>query len=249
MIGGEFIIMKILCVIPSRIASTRLPRKPLALIQGKPMIQRVYEAAVRCHDIYKVVVATDSTEIANVIHQVGGETVMTDANLATGSDRVAVAAERYLEAEVVINLQGDQPFIKPHMLTQLVKPYMNGEKPVMTTLACPVDIAVGYKSPDVVKVVVDNLQQALYFSRAPIPYMREAVSPEIRQHLGLYAYTREFLLFYRTLQQMPLELAESLEQLRVLEHGYKIRVCHTEHQILEINTAQELALAQSLPIE
>lgn len=240
--------MKILCVIPSRLASTRLPRKPLALIQGKPMVQWVYEAAARCPEVANVVVATDDEAIATVVEKAGGTAVMTDPELPTGTDRVAAAAQFYPDAEIIINLQGDQPYTRPQMLTQLVAPYLAGERPDMTTLACPLDMIHGYTDPNVVKVVTDKFDQALYFSRAAIPYLRQQVAPAVRQHLGLYAYTREFLALYPTLPQTPLEIAESLEQLRVLEHGYKIRICATERQILEINTPEELALAQDLPI-
>lgn len=237
--------MKILCVIPSRLGSTRLPRKPLALIKGKPMIQHVYEAAIQCPEINRVIVATDSGEIAEVINAIGGEAMMTDSNIETGSDRVAVAADCCPDMDVIINLQGDQPFVKPHMLMQLIAPYVAGENPEMTTLACPLDFATEYTDPSVVKVVMDQSQNAIYFSRAPIPYFRNQLDVPVRHHLGLYAFRRDFLNTYTTLIPTPLEKAEALEQLRVLEHGYRIKVCHTEHKILEINTPEDLARANS----
>lgn len=237
--------MKILCVIPSRIASTRIPRKPLALIQGKPMVQWVYENAKRCSCFTDVIVATDSEEIAAVIKACGGKIAMTDPNLQTGSDRVAAVAEQYPEIDVVVNLQGDEPFIKPRMLEQLVSPYLKGERPEMTTLAHQsLDMEQEYKNPGFVKVITDLNGNALYFSRSPIPYFRQTVSAPVHHHLGLYAFRRDFLLLYKTLPQTPLEKAESLEQLRVLEHGYRIRVCLTEDKSLEVNTAEELAMAQ-----
>lgn len=237
--------MQILCVIPSRISSTRVPRKPLLLIQGKPMIQWVYENAARCKAISHVIVATDSEEISSLIQGIGGNTVMTDPHIQTGSDRVAVAAEYYPDADVVINLQGDEPFIKPRMLEQLVSPYIAGESPDMTTLARPLDMQINYTQPGAVKVITDIQGNALYFSRSPIPYFRaqEHHAP-VYHHIGLYAFRRDFLMTYKTLPQTPLEKIEVLEQLRALEHGFKIRVCLTEDKTLEINTPEEYEQAQ-----
>jgi 3-deoxy-manno-octulosonate cytidylyltransferase (CMP-KDO synthetase) len=236
--------VKILCVIPSRIGSTRIPRKPLLPIQGKPMIQWVYENASRSTVLSKVVVATDSEEIVRLITSIGGDVVMTDPNIQTGSDRAAAVAQHYPEMDVIINLQGDEPFIKPSMLEQLVSPYLNGETPEMTTLAYPLDMETKYREPGTVKVITDLYGNALYFSRAPIPYFRTTERAPVYNHIGLYAFRRDFLLHYTTLPQTPLEKTESLEQLRVLEHGFKIRICLTEDKTLEINTPEEYELAQ-----
>lgn len=235
---------KILCVIPSRIRSTRLARKPLLPIQGKPMIQWVYENASRCKVISKVIVATDCDEIANVITGIGGQVEMTDPEIQTGSDRVACVAKKFPEMDVIINLQGDEPFIKPLMLEQLVAPYLAGETPDMTTLAYPLDMKTKYNDPGAVKVITDLVGNALYFSRSPIPYFRTQENAPVHNHMGLYAFRRDFLLHYTTLPQTPLEKTESLEQLRALEHGFKIRVCLTEEKTLEINTPEEYELAQ-----
>lgn len=235
--------MKILCVIPSRIRSTRLPRKPLLPIQGKPMIQWTYENAARCSILSEVIVATDNDEIADVITAIGGKVEMTDPDLPTGSERVAAVALSHPEADVVINLQGDEPFIKPSLLEQLVSPYLAGEMPEMTTLAYPLE-KDKYTSPGSVKVITDLAGNALYFSRAPIPYYRTQEKAPVYNHMGLYAFRRDFLLTYAQLPQTPLEKTESLEQLRVLEHGYKIRVCLTEDKTLEINTPEEYEQAQ-----
>jgi len=225
-------------------ASTRLQRKPLLPIQGKPMIQWVYENAKRCSVLTDVVVATDNEEIAELIQQLDGKAIMTDPSLATGSDRVAVVAEQYPEMDVVINLQGDEPFIKPRMLEQLVSPYLAGETPEMTTLAYPLNMKTEYTNPGAVKVITDLKGNAIYFSRAPIPYFRTQESAPVYHHIGLYAFRRDFLLSYKLLSQTPLEKTESLEQLRALEHGYKIRVCLTEEKTLEINTPEEYEQAQ-----
>ncbi len=235
--------MKVLCVIPSRIASTRIQRKPLLSIQGKPMIQWVYENAARCTALCDVIVATDSAEIADVIHRIGGKTLMTDPELQTGSDRVAAVAAIHPEMDIIINLQGDEPFIKPYMLEQLIAPYLAGETPDMTTLARPLDMSL-HHDPGAVKVITDLTGNALYFSRSPIPYFRTAERAPVYHHVGLYAFRRDFLLTYTKLPQTPLEKTESLEQLRALEHGYKIRVCLTNEKTLEINTPEEFELAQ-----
>jgi 3-deoxy-manno-octulosonate cytidylyltransferase (CMP-KDO synthetase) len=235
--------IKILCVIPSRLYSTRLPKKPLLPIQGKPMIQWVYENAARCSILTELIVATDSMEIADCIQKICGKVAFTDASLPTGSERVAAVAEQYKNFDVVINLQGDEPFIKPNMLEKLVDPYLTGEIPNMTTLARPIKHTM-YQDPGAVKVITDLNNNAIYFSRSPIPYFRSQDSAPVYHHMGLYAFKYEFLMLYKTLPQTPLEKTESLEQLRVLEHGYKIRVCLTEEETLEINTPAEYELAQ-----
>lgn len=236
--------MKILCVIPSRLQSTRLPRKPLLPIQGKPMIQWVYENAKRCHFLTDLIVATDSQEIAKIVTGFGGKAEMTDPTIPTGSERVAAVAKLHPDCDVVINLQGDEPFIKPSMLKQLVQPYLQGESPEMTTLAFPLNHAKKYTDPGAVKVITDLHGNAIYFSRAPIPYFRVKVPVPVYHHMGLYAFRRDFLLHYASLPPTPLEQAECLEQLRVLEHGHKIRVCLTTEQTLEINTPEEYEQAQ-----
>lgn len=236
--------MKILCVIPSRISSTRLPRKPLLPIQGKPMIQWTYENASRSTLINEVIVATDHEDIANLIRGIGGRVEMTDADIPTGSERVAFVAAKHPDVDIVINLQGDEPFIKPHMLEALVSPYLAGETPEMTTLAYPLD-QDKYASPGSVKVITDLNGHALYFSRSPIPYYRTEEKAPVYNHMGVYAFRNDFLQLYKTLPQTPLEKTESLEQLRTLEHGYKIRVCLVNEKTLEINTQEEYEAAQS----
>ncbi len=236
--------IKILCVIPSRIGSTRLPRKPLLPILGKPMVQVVYENASYCKLLTKVVVATDSQEIAEVIQAINGNVFMTDSSLMTGSDRVAVVAEHFPEMDIVVNLQGDEPFVQPIMLEQLVAPYLHGEMPDMTTLAYKLDKTEDYNNPGIVKVVTDLNNNAIYFSRSPIPYFRQNINAPVYHHIGLYAFRRDFLLQYTKLPVTPLEQTESLEQLRAIEHGFKIRVCLTENKTLEINTAEEYEQAK-----
>lgn len=237
---------KVLCVIPARIGSTRLKRKALALLGNKPMVQRTYEAAIQCPDLDDVIVATDSEEISSVIKSCNGKVEMTDKNIQTGSDRVAVVASRYPEMDVIINLQGDEPFIKPQMLTELAAPFFSDNPPQMATLAYELK-SDELKNPDIVKVITDKNGDAIYFSRSPIPFQRDlSVKINTLHHMGIYAYTKSFLKLYTKLPQTTLEIAEKLEQLRAIENGYKIRVCYTEHRTLEINTPEELEKAREL---
>jgi 3-deoxy-manno-octulosonate cytidylyltransferase (CMP-KDO synthetase) len=239
--------MKILAVIPARYESQRFPGKPLVKIGDRPMVQRVYGAAEGCSDFAKVVVATDDDRIADCVRQFGGAVEMTHSGHETGTDRVAEVAARYPEMGVIVNLQGDQPFVTAAMLSQLVSPYVCGEKPPMTTLACPLEFETGYADANTVKVLCDQGGNALYFSRSPIPYLRTpGKSLPVYHHLGLYAFDHQFLAQYAELSATPLEQCEGLEQLRVLEHGFKIRVCLTEQAVLEINTPEDLEKAGRL---
>ena len=238
--------VKILAVIPARYDSQRFPGKVLAQIGDRPMVQWVYEAAKNCADFSKVVVATDNEAVADCVRQFGGEVEMTSSDHTTGSDRVAEVAERYPEMTAVANVQGDQPFVTPKILSQLISPYLQGESPMMTTVACPLDMDAGYKDPSVVKVLCDQRDRAIYFSRASIPYFRHRVDVPVFHHLGLYAFRRDFLNTYTQLEPTPIELAEGLEQLRVIEHGFTIRVCLIEETLLEVNTSDELLNARRL---
>lgn len=237
--------MKIICIIPSRIGSTRLPRKPLLPLKGKTMIEHVYENAKACPLFTDVIVATDSEEIVSVIKNIGGNTFCSKEEFITGSDRVAAVAAHYPHAEIIVNLQGDEPFVTKDMLTTLLTPYLQNENPDMATLANPLDFATEYDTPNIVKVITNLKQYAIYFSRAPIPYFRCKGAAPVYHHIGLYAFRRDFLLKFPTLAQTPLELAESLEQLRALEHGFNIKVSLTTKRTLEINTREEYELAQS----
>jgi 3-deoxy-manno-octulosonate cytidylyltransferase (CMP-KDO synthetase) len=235
--------MKILAVIPARYNSQRFPGKVLVKIGDRPMVQCVYEAAKSCRDFSKVVVATDSQLVADCVRQFGGEVEMTRSDHTTGTDRVAEVAERYPEMTAVANVQGDQPFVTPQMLSQLIAPYLQGESPDMTTLACPLNLKTGHQDPNTVKVLCDRHDRALYFSRAAIPYFRNSGAVPVFHHLGLYAFRQDFLAKYARLTPTPLEECEALEQLRVLEHGFEIRVCQTETASLEINTPEDLIKA------
>lgn len=238
--------MKILAVIPARYDSQRFPGKPLVMIDDRPMIQWVYAAAKSCPAFSQVIVATDSQVIADCVHNFGGLVEMTRSDHKTGTDRVAEVAKRYPEMGAIANVQGDQPFVTAKMLTELVTPYLQGESPDMTTLACPLEQTTDYSDPNVVKVLCDRYGRALYFSRSPIPYYRNPIPAPVFHHLGLYAFRRDFLTEYAQLTPTPLEHCEGLEQLRVLEHGYSIIVRQTPKAVMEINTPGDLLQAQSL---
>lgn len=237
--------MKILAVIPARYDSKRLPGKVLSKIDDRPMIQWVYQAAKSCSDFSKVVVATDSKIVADCVRQFGGEVEMTRADHTTGTDRVAEVAQRYPDMTVIANVQGDQPFVTPQVLSQLVDPYLAGKLPEMTTVACPLNMTQGYQDPNTVKVLCDRQNRAIYFSRASIPYFRNTVDVPVWHHLGLYAFRQDFLTEYAQLKPTPLELAEGLEQLRAIEHGFTIQVCPIEQAFLEVNTFDELLQARN----
>lgn len=238
--------MKILAVIPARYDSQRLPGKVLSKIDDRPMVRWVYEAAQSCPDFTQVVVATDSKIVADCVEQFGGQVEMTSSEHTTGTDRVAEVAKRYPEMTAVANVQGDQPFVTPEILSQLISPYLRGESPEMTTVACPLDMDKGYHDPNTVKVLCDQNDRAIYFSRSSIPYFRNPVKVPVFHHLGLYAFRQDFLEQYTKLTPTPIESCEGLEQLRAIEHGFAIQVCLIEKALMEVNTSDELLQAQSL---
>lgn len=243
--------MKILAVVPVRYGASRFPGKPLADLHGRPIVQWVYEAAAACAAYDEVVVATDSEEIAARVRDFGGIVELTRDDHPSGTDRVAEVAERHVDADVVVNVQGDQPFATPEMLAALVEPYLAGERPPMTTLACPLVDPAWWTDPNVVKVVCDAHGYALYFSRSSIPHgaAEEGSHVEPLHHLGLYAFTRDTVTRFPRLSPTPLERQERLEQLRALEHGIRIRVCSTDRPVLEVNTPEDLDRARRLVSE
>lgn len=241
--------MKIVGVVPVRYEASRFPGKPLADLAGRPLVRWVYEAAAECSAFDEVVVATDSDDIASEVRAFGGRVELTRADHLSGTDRVAEVAERHSEAEVVVNVQGDQPFVTASMLHTLVEPYLEGgDRPPMTTLACPLVDNASWTSPNVVKVVRGIDGYALYFSRSSIPYDAANSDSHVKplHHLGLYAFTRDTLLRLSTLPPTPLERQERLEQLRALEHGIRIRVCETDWPLIEVNTPEDLERARQM---
>ncbi|MBZ0137998.1 MAG: 3-deoxy-manno-octulosonate cytidylyltransferase [Planctomycetes bacterium] len=227
----------VLAVIPARLGSTRLPRKVLLDKTGKPLIQHVWEGARACDAIDRIVVATDAEEVVNVVKAFGGEAVMTSPECASGTDRVAEAAAKFPEAEIVVNVQGDEPEMSSKPLYALVEGMKGSPNAEMGTIAVPWPAEVPLSEPGCVKVVTDRKGFALYFSRSAIPHYRDAGGDQrYLKHVGLYAYRARFLQKYAQLAQTPLEQAEALEQLRALEHGHRIAVFVTEYRGYEVNT-------------
>lgn len=237
----------ILGIIPARYASTRFPGKPLVYIGGKTMIQRVYEQALQAKHLGKVVVATDDRRIWEHVQGFGGEVVMTRSDHPSGTDRCAEVARRYPEATHAVNIQGDEPFIQPEQIDLLAAALLEGGRRFsIATLAKKIEHPEHLFNPNVVKVVFSAAHGALYFSRHPIPYCR-GKEPDawlghtpFYKHIGMYGYSRSTLLRLARLQPTPLELAESLEQLRWLENGLRIRVVETEQETTGIDTPEDL---------
>ncbi len=239
--------MNVVGIIPARYHSTRLEGKPLVDILGKPMIQRVYEGAARSAVLREVIVATDDSRILRAVQAFGGRAVLTSADHPTGTDRVAEVA-RSLDAEVVVNIQGDEPFVHPGMIDEVVAPLLEDPGIPLCTSMHEVTDRQDFDNPNVVKVVVDRDGFALYFSRSLIPFPRNAGGHRVFEHIGLYAFRRAFLLEFAALPPTPLERSESLEQLRALEHGYRIRVVETRQPYLplSVDTPEDLERARDL---
>ena len=241
----------IIGVIPARFASTRLMGKPLADIGGKPMIQHTYESALNSRLLNELVVAVDDDKVAEVVRGFGARAIITSKEIKTGSDRIAAVAEMLPEADMIVNIQGDEPFIPGRMIDQAIEPLLFDPLVNVSTLAKKIESVEELKSPSVVKVVFDYNNYALYFSRSPIPYVRDARSnleritmTDIYKHIGLYVYRRDDLLRFTRLDQTDLERTEQLEQLRMLENGFKIKVVVTELDSLSVDTPEDLSLAR-----
>ena len=241
--------MKFIAIIPARYASTRFPGKPLAILGGKPVIQRVYEQAVSV--LEETYVATDDERILQCVEQFGGRAVMTRSDHKSGTDRIEEAAEKIgTDADVIINIQGDEPFIHPSQIKTLMGLFDNNETQI-GTLGKRFDSMEAANNPNSPKIVTDLQGFALYFSRSVIPFVRGQEQQAWLQHfpylkhLGLYAYRREVLRQVTQLPQSPLEIAESLEQLRWLENGYRIRVGLTDVETVGIDTPEDLQRAET----
>ena len=241
--------MKSIGVIPSRYGSTRFRGKALADIEGKTMVRRVYEQACKAKLLDGVIVATDDVRIKEEVERFGGKVVMTSPDHPSGTDRVAEAV-RDIDVEIVVNVQGDQPFIDPVMIDEVTLPMIEDPSIEMATLMYRVGEEY-YEDPSVVKVVTDRNGFALYFSRSLIPYLYKDKNFPVYEHVGLYAYRKDFLLKLTGMPPTPLERVESLEQLRVLENGFRIKVIETkcpdtELSGMSIDTVEDLERAREL---
>lgn len=237
---------RVLGAIPARFSSERFPGKPLAMIGKKPMIQWVYEAACRCSELEKVVVATDDERIRGVVADFGGEVLMTSDKHQSGTDRLAEVAEYYPEYDVLINIQGDEPGIDPALISGVAALKLRRPEWEMATAARPFKREEDPLDPNRVKVTISKAGRALYFSRSLIPFPRNRTDQEVHLHLGIYAYNRDFLLRFRTLPASGLERTESLEQLRAIENDYTIGVHLVEDSMPAVDTPQDLAEVKAL---
>lgn len=251
-----------IAIIPARYNSTRLPGKPLLSIGGRPLILHVLERAARARNVARVLAATDDRRIFDAVAGAGFEAVMTRADHASGSDRLAEVAASLTDAEIIVNVQGDEPLIAPETIESAVEALRDDAEASVSTACELMSSAADVLSPDVVKVVMDERGRALYFSRSPVPYPREAVRlygsleaalagddtlrARFRKHTGLYAYRRRFLLEYSTWMQTPLERTESLEQLRILERGAIIRVVEAFAPSVGVDTPEDLARVRAI---
>jgi 3-deoxy-manno-octulosonate cytidylyltransferase (CMP-KDO synthetase) len=235
--------MKTFAFIPARYQSTRFPGKPLAPIAGKPMIERVYARALSCAELEEVYVATDDERIAACIRGFGGKVVMTGKEHRSGTDRISEAARSVglKHNDCIVNIQGDQPLFHPSIVSQLVKPLEEDPTIPMATLKCRIGDGDDVGNPNHVKVVTDNAGFAIYFSRHPIPFHRDGETGKVYfKHLGFYAYRMDFLQEFTRLPEGVLESAEKLEQLRALEHGFKIKVSETPFDSAEVDVPDDI---------
>jgi 3-deoxy-manno-octulosonate cytidylyltransferase (CMP-KDO synthetase) len=238
----------VVVVIPARYGSSRLPGKPLVSLGGKPMIQRVYERAKLANRADRVIVATDDDRIISAVHGFGGEARMTRADHRTGTERVAEVAA-HETGDVFVNVQGDEPLLDPAAIDTAVTALVEEPQASIATVATPIKTPGDIMDPNVCKVVLDFDENALYFSRAPIPWVRDTGSKRLARHLkhlGLYVFRRDALLEYPTLPQGELERLEQLEQLRWLENGWKIRVAEVEYDTISVDVPGDVARVEKL---
>ncbi|KGA96906.1 3-deoxy-manno-octulosonate cytidylyltransferase [Alkalihalobacillus alcalophilus ATCC 27647 = CGMCC 1.3604] len=236
--------MKVVGVIPARYGSTRFPGKPLALINGKPMIQRVYEQVCKSKELAMVVVATDHDQIKKAVEDFGGTAIMTRADHQTGSDRIAEVAKK-IAADFYVNIQGDEPLIQAELIDALMQTAKASPEAVVTAKTV-IKEETDILNPNVVKVVTGENAQALYFSRSAVPYNRSGVNQIYYKHLGLYGYPRNVLKRFVQLPASELEKAEVLEQLRLIENGYVIKVIETEYEAIGVDTPEDIKKVEQL---
>lgn len=244
--------MKVVAIIPARYASTRFPAKPLAKILGQPMVQWVWERTIRAKSVSRTLVATDDSRIADAVKEFGGEVIMTRPDHPSGTDRLAEVAQN-LDADLIVNVQGDEPLIDPQVIDAAVQPLLDNPTCEMGTLKSEIRELADYRNPNVVKVVTGLDGRALYFSRASIPFRRDGdvdaaalCQLPVFRHIGLYVYRREALLAYPTLPVSPLENLEQLEQLRALENGWSIMTVTVDSESHGVDTPEDLQRIEEL---
>ena len=231
--------MKFLGVIPSRYASTRLEGKPLKDICGHTMIEWVYKRT-KLANLDEVVVATDDERIYKEVERFGGKAILTSKEHENGTSRIAEVCTKYEDYDVIVNVQGDEPLIEPEMINSIINSLKEDDTISMSTLKYKIDTMEEIENPNYVKVITDKKGYALYFSRSVIPYPRKLDIQNYYKHVGIYGYKRDFVVEYAKMEPTPLELSESLEQLRALENGYRIKVMETPYKIIGVDTQEEL---------
>lgn len=239
---------QVIGLIPARWGSSRFPGKPLHSLAGKPLVQHVWERVCRCSSLADVAIATDDERIRAAAEAFGAKVIMTSPDHPSGSDRLAEAVKSFPNATHVVNVQGDEPLIDPDLVDALATSLLNDAGLAMATAACPIASEQDFHDANVVKVVLAQNGDALYFSRSPIPFPRNPLQSPALRHLGIYAYRRDFLENYVRWSPTPLEKAESLEQLRALENGARIRVILTEHDGVGVDTPEQAVLVEQLII-
>lgn len=237
---------KILGVIPARFASSRFPGKVLATLDSRTMLEHVYERASMARYVHRVVIATDDERVLRAARAFGADVRMTGIDHVSGTDRVAEVASEHEGYDLVVNIQGDEPLIDPAAIDAAVMPLAEEPAIPMGTLRKRIEHPHEISDPNVVKVVTDRFENAIYFSRSAIPFARDGGAPVIFKHIGLYVYRRDFLLRYSDMPIGPLERTEKLEQLRALENGFKIRVVETEYESLGVDTPADLERVRAL---
>lgn len=240
--------MKVIGVIPARWQSSRFPGKMLADILGKSLIRRTFENAKQCSSLEALVVATDDKRIFDHVHAFGGKAFMTSSNCPTGTDRVGEVIEReFPDAEIVVNIQGDEPCLNPSVINVLVDLLRSKKEALVTTPITEIHAPHLIHSPSVVKCAFDKEGKALYFSRSPIPY-RQKKGAEARyyRHLGVYCFKRSFLSEYVRLPKTPLQMIEDLEHLKILEHGYPIHTAIVDEEGVGVDTPEDLKLVENI---
>ncbi len=240
--------MKTAVIIPARYASTRFPGKPLILIKGKPLVLHVVEKVAKCKGIDFVAVATDDKKIFDTVKNAGFNVYMTPVDLKSGTDRVAFVAKKYLKNfDVFINVQGDEPLIDKKLVEKMALMFKKDRTVEYLTAAYKMSQSDDYKNPNTVKVIFDKNMNALYFSRFPVPYMRdENLKIDYYKHIGVYGYRRDFVIWFAKTKQTSLEQAESLEQLRALENGKKIKIIITDKDFKDVNVPADVAGVEKL---
>lgn len=231
---------KVVGIIPARFEATRFPGKPLAKILGKPMIQWVYERAKKSKSLEDLIVATDSQQIYNQVKSFAGNVVLTSIKHQSGTSRVAEVARQLVDVEIIVNIQGDEPLISSQAIEEAIKPLLIDPDIYMATLKQKITDENELSNPNIVKVVTDKNDFALYFSRALIPFINPPYTSYIYKHIGVYVYRKDFLLKLVQLPPTTLEQVEKLEQLRVLENGYRIKVIKTDYASIGVDTEDDL---------